>query len=148
MAIVKARVSPLRLFRRRQEFVPVGDVDEIPRGLRGVYVLYRYRPRIQRYDVVYVGMAAEGGIRSRLRSHRAKKEGLWTHCSVFEVWENITPAEVAELEGIFRHIYRRDSRAARLNMQRSFGRMKKLEVILKKNRARKSADRKTAERSA
>ena len=127
---VKATVSPLRLLKRRQEFVPVGGVDDLPRGMRGIYVLYAYRPRIRRFDVVYVGMAAEGGIRPRLRSHRIKKKGLWTHCSVFEVWENVTPAEVKELEGILRHIYRKDSRAARLAVQRSFARMKKLPLIL------------------
>ncbi len=137
---VKARVSPLRLFRRRQEFVPVDDIDDLPRGMRGVYVLYRHRPKIRRFDVVYVGMAAEGGIRPRLRSHKTKKQGLWTHCSVFEVWENVTPTEVRELEGIFRHIYRKDSRAARLNMQRSFGRMRKLDPILPRKRVSKRGD--------
>jgi len=127
---VRASVSPLRLLKRRQEFVPVEDVNALPRGMRGIYVLYNYRPRVRRFDVVYVGMAAEGGIRPRLRSHRAKKKDLWTHCSVFEVWDNVTPGEVKELEGIFRHIYRRDSRASRLNVQRSFARMKKLPLIL------------------
>jgi len=128
--MVRAQVSPLRLFKRKQEFVPVDDVDDLPRGMRGVYVLYKHRTKARRFDVVYVGMAAKGGMRPRLRSHRSKKRGLWTHCSVFEVWDNITPTEVQELEGIFRHIYRRDSRAAQLNVQRSFGRMKKLPAIL------------------
>jgi hypothetical protein len=38
---------------------------------------------------------------------------------------------VKELEGIFRHVYRKDSRVARLNVQRaeSFARMKKLDRI-------------------
>jgi hypothetical protein len=127
---MKATVSALRLFKRREEFLPIERLFELPRGMRGVYVLYKHRPKIQRFDVVYVGMAAEGGMRPRLKSHRKHKDGLWTHCSVFEVWENITPAEVKELEGIFRHIYRRDARASRLNVQRSFGRMKKLPRIL------------------
>lgn len=97
--------------------------------MRGIYVLYKQRPTSRRFDVVYVGMAADGSIRGRSRSHRTKKKDLWTHCSVFEVWDNITSAQVKELEGIFRHIYRRDSRAAELNIQRSFGRMKKLPQI-------------------
>jgi hypothetical protein len=139
--MVRASVSPLRLFKRRQEFLPVERVDELPRGMRGVYVLYKHRPRARRFDVVYVGMAAEGGMRPRLRSHRAKKEGLWTHCSIFEVWDNITPFEVKELEGIFRHIYRRDSRAARLNVQRSFGRMKKLPLMLPRIQAKRRLTR-------
>jgi hypothetical protein len=127
---VRSSVSPLRLFKRPEEFVPVEEVDRLPRGMRGIYVLYKERPRAGRFEVVYVGMAAIGGIRPRLRSHRAKKKSLWTHCSVFEVWDNITQAEVKELEGIFRHIYRRDSAAAKLNVQRSFAQIKKLPLIL------------------
>lgn len=134
---MKATVSALRLFKRREEFLPIERVNDLPRGMRGVYVLYKHRPKIRRFDVVYVGMAAEGGMRPRLRSHKKKKDGLWTHCSVFEVWDNVTPGEVKELEGIFRHIYRKDSRASRLNVQRSFGRMKKLPVILGRKRASK-----------
>ena len=101
---VKAVVSPLRLLKRREEFVPVARVNALPRGMRGIYVLYVNRPRLRRFDVVYVGMAATGGIRSRLRSHKGTKKGLWTHCSVFGVWENVTPDEVKELEGILRHL--------------------------------------------
>ena len=127
---LKASVSALRLLKRREEFLPIDNIDALPRGMRGIYVLYNHRPRARRFDVVYVGMAANGSIRARLRSHRKKKRDLWTHCSAFEVWENITPAEVKELEGIFRHIYRRDARAAQLNVQRSFGKMKKLQPIL------------------
>lgn len=127
--IIKAVVSPLRLFKRRREFLPASSVDDLPRGMRGIYVLYNQGRRAKKFDVVYVGMAAEGGMRPRLRSHKKKKAGLWTHCSVFEVWENITPTEVAELEGIFRHIYRKDSLASQLNRQRSFHRMKQLPTI-------------------
>jgi hypothetical protein len=111
-------------------------VDTLPRRMRGIYVLYKHRSRSQKFDVVYVGMAANGSIRSRLRSHKRKKKDLWTHCSVFQAWENITPAEIKELEGIFRHIYRKDSRAARLNVQKSYGKMKKLYPILPRHRGK------------
>ncbi len=127
---MKASVSPLRLIKRREEFMPVSDVDSLPRGMRGIYVLYLHRPRVGQYDVVYVGMAARGGIRPRLRSHKRKKEGLWTHCSVFEVWDNISVAEVVELEGILRHLYRKDSHASRLSVQKTFSKMKRLPAIL------------------
>jgi hypothetical protein len=36
---------------------------------------------------------------------------------VFEVWDNVRDEEVVELEGLFRHNYRRDTRAGRLNIQ-------------------------------
>ena len=61
------------------------------------------------YDVVYVGMATQG-IRGRLESHVKRKGDLWTHFSAFEVWDNIRDEEIVELEGLFRHLYRKDSR--------------------------------------
>ena len=89
--------------------------------------------------MVYVGMAwagRRGGIRGRLARHAAAKEG-WTHFSVFEVWDNIRNEEVAELEGLFRQIYRRDQRANRLNAQRSFKKMKRIPAILEDPVSRK-----------
>jgi hypothetical protein len=69
-------------------------------------------------------MAARGGIRGRLLSHqRSKRKGtLWSHFSAFEVWDNIRNEEVAELEGLFRFIYRNDSEANALNSQKGFKR--------------------------
>jgi len=43
---------------------------------------------------------------------------------LFEVWDNITEAEVEELEGLFRHIYRKDTGANPLNEQRGFKKLK------------------------
>ncbi|MGB8131060.1 MAG: GIY-YIG nuclease family protein [Candidatus Angelobacter sp.] len=119
--------SELRLVRRSAEFIRKDDVKLLPRMLRGIYVLYkmsRNRGR-DKYDVLYVGMAAagrRGGMRGRLMSHaRSKRKGkLWTHFSAFEVWDNIRDEEVTELEGLFRHIYRKDSAANALNVQRGF----------------------------
>jgi hypothetical protein len=84
-------------------------------------------------------MATRGGIRGRLRSHRRKKKDLWTHCSVFEVWDNIRDDEIAELEGLFRHLYRHDSAASTLNKQRSFKAMKRVERITLSEPRRKRA---------
>jgi hypothetical protein len=96
-------------------------------------VLYQYVPARRgarhHYEVVYVGMATRGGIRGRLRSHRRTKRELWSHCSLFEVWDNIRDEEIAELEGLFRHLYRHDSAASALNKQRSFKAMKRVERI-------------------
>ena len=120
--------TPLRLVKRCAEYIEVARVLELPGGLRGIYVLYRQRRRrgTTHFDVVYVGMASSSGIRARLKSHRRKKAGLWTHFSVFEVWENIRDEEVRELEGLFRHLYRDDSRANPLNVARLY---KGLKVI-------------------
>ncbi len=36
-------------------------------------------------------------IRERLKTHRRKKEGLRSHFSIFEVWDNIRDDEIKEL---------------------------------------------------
>jgi hypothetical protein len=128
-------VSELKLIRRCIEFCSADKVAQIPHNTRGIYVLLNYRKvqRKDRYDVVYIGMArgAKSGAHSRLNSHKRskRKKGKWTHFSLYEVWDNITQAEVAELEGLFRHIYRKDTRANLLNVQKGF---KKLKTVEKK----------------
>ena len=69
-----------------------------------------------------------GGLRGRLMSHaRSKRKGkLWTHFSVFAVWDNIRDEEIRELEGLFRYIYRKDSAANSLNIQRGFKRARRI----------------------
>jgi hypothetical protein len=125
--------STLRLIKRVAEFKPKEEVKLLPRMLRGVYVLYMQRKinGRQKFDVQYVGMAAAGkrrGLRGRLESHaRSRRKGkLWTHFSVYEVWDNIRNEEVVELEGLFRHIYRKDSRASALNIQRGFKQVRRI----------------------
>ncbi|MHB0961790.1 MAG: GIY-YIG nuclease family protein [Gemmatimonadaceae bacterium] len=120
--------SSLRLIKRCAEYLEGDQVLKLPRGLRGIYVLYKRRLHKGGYsfDVVYVGMASKGGIRSRLKSHRRKKAGLWTHFSIFEVWENIRDDEVRELEGLFRHLYRDDSKASPLNLARGYKALRRL----------------------
>ena len=125
--------SPLRLIKRKQEHLRQSEINALPSGLRGIYVLYRYRRGTGAFNVVYVGMAragGRGGIRRRLKRHRHLKKGLWTHCSVYEVWDNIRDEEVIELEGLFRQIYALDQRANLLNKQSSFGLLKQVAKII------------------
>ena len=117
--------SPLRLIVRSAEFIPKADLSHLPRRLRGIYVLYLKNGEASKFDVQYVGMATagrRGGIRGHLAAHEKskRKRELWTHFSVFQVWDNIREEEIVELEGLFRHIYRHDSAANRLNIQRGF----------------------------
>lgn len=120
-------ISELRFIKRCAEFCPKDQIGNIPHGTRGIYALLRCRPKANEYEVIYIGMArGKGtGVAGRLRSHRRKKPD-WTHFSVFEVWDNITEAEVAELEGLFRHIYRKDPTVNRINQQRGFRKLKKV----------------------
>lgn len=118
----------LRLIKSCLEYFPREKLTEVGGKRRGVYVLYRRRGYTktkqgklkERYDVLYVGMA-DKSIRGRLKSHsRSKRKKKWTHFSAFAVWPNITKNEIRELEGLFRHIYRRDGRANILNLQRKY----------------------------
>lgn len=113
--------SVLRLIKRSAEFKSIDEVSDVRRHRRGLYVLYKRRRKGGKefFDVVYVGMARTG-IRARLVSHARSKHREWTHFSAFEVWENIRDEEIVELEGLFRHLYRHDSKANRLNKQKKF----------------------------
>ena len=126
--------SELRLVKRFAEFRPKEELKRLPHGLRGIYVLYRMhlngrrQEKAPNYEVLYVGMAARGGMRGRLMSHkRSKRKGrLWSHFSVFEVWDNIRHEEIAELEGLFRSIYRKDPVAGVLQIQKGFDKAKRV----------------------
>jgi len=122
-------VSELRLIKNVLEFLPKSEITRIPIRVRGIYVLYQLRHKrnlnggsADVFDVVYVGMTrgSRTGVAQRLQVHRRNKGSLWSHFSVFEVWDNIREAEVEELEGLFRHLYRFDSKANSLNKQKSY----------------------------
>ena len=117
---------------------PQDEIKLVPRSRRGLYVLYRKHKNKgkDKYDVVYVGMTTSGML-SRLKSHKKKKGDLWTHFSVFEVWNNIRDEEIVELEGLFRHFYSKDSRANGLNIGKGF---KKLRSIRQNNLKKWVAD--------
>ena len=126
-------VSELKLIKRCFEYCEIDQIRKIPKNTRGIYVIYRRREvkGQEQYNVVYIGMARgnKSGARSRLDEHKESKKNKWTHFSIFEVWENIFEDEVAELEGLFRHIYRKDLKANALAKQRSF---KKLDNVREK----------------
>lgn len=128
--------SPLRLIQAKHEWIPIDDIGKVPKGLRGIYVLY-YTPEEEqkkaklKRSVVYIGMSTTG-IRARLLKHAAHelKKGQWNFCSIFAVWPNIRNEEIIELEGILRHIYRFDPDAQKLNAQGSYKALQKLDNTL------------------
>jgi len=119
-------VAPCRFFKNAYEFVGRKRRDDIPDHTRGIYVLLK-RKEHGKYDVVYIGCSAgiRSGIWARMKSHDNSKLD-WTHFSVFEVHDNISREEIRELEGLFLSIYRLDSRANRLNRQRSHGKLNEI----------------------
>jgi hypothetical protein len=110
--------STCRFIKRVAEFVPADQWDNVPDNTRGIYALLMSNGS-DRFDVVYVGMSAgkKSGMYSRFRVHRKRKQMDWTHFTIFEVHDNITDQEIRELEGLFRHMYRKDSQANKHNKQ-------------------------------
>jgi len=86
-------ISELKFIKRCAEFRPRTGNKESPSANARIYVLLCERPQLKKFDVIYVGMArgVKSGIGGRLRSHArsVRKGSLWTHFSVFEVWDNI-----------------------------------------------------------
>jgi len=99
----------------------------VPAGTRGVYVLYNCSDG-KHMNVVYVGMSRgeKFTIGSRLLDHKRNKSDLWTNFSLYEVWDNITSAQVEELEGFFRHVFAKDEVANKLAKQRRSGTIEKI----------------------
>jgi hypothetical protein len=114
------------IFKNSFEFKKMAEIGDVPMSVRGIYVLYQEDG--ESMNVVYVGMARgeKQGIRGRLLDHKDKKENEWTHFSAFEVWDNVTPKQVEDLEGMFRHIYRKDAFANSLNIQLVYKPMEKI----------------------
>jgi hypothetical protein len=108
----------LRLIQCGLEFCEIDKYQQVGGDYRGIYVLYKKNK--EKFDVVYVGMT-DSSIRRRLRTHaKSKRKAGWTHFSAYAVWPNITKEEIKELEGLFRHLYRHDSRANVFNLQRRY----------------------------
>ncbi len=64
---------------------------------------------------------------SRMRAHnRSKKGNAWTHFTIFEVHDNITNYQIRELEGLLRHIYRKDLKANSLAKQLRYKKFKRI----------------------
>ena len=120
--------STCRFIKRVAEFVPQSQCKNVPDNTRGIYALLLRSNGRQYFDVVYVGMSAgkTNGIYARLGKHCKNKEMDWDHFTIFEVHDNITNQEIVELEGLFRHMYRKDSQANKHNKQlrhKSFGKI-------------------------
>lgn len=120
--------SELRLIKNVLEYQSIDKINIIPGRTRGIYALYKRSTNRKNFDLVYVGMArgAKTGIKGRLISHKKNKGGLWTHFSVFEVWDNIIETEVEELEGLFRHLFKFDTKANSLNKQKGYKKLRKV----------------------
>lgn len=116
-----------RFIKRVAEFVPKQNIKFIPANTRGIYALMKEETESS-FSVVYIGLSAgeRAGAQSRMKAHRRHKGVQWTHFSIFEVHDNISNDEIKELEGLFRHIYRKDETANKLNKLRRYKKFKRI----------------------
>jgi|SRR6266851_4640630 len=114
-----------KFIKRCAEWIPRDESKHIPPATRGIYALLDHRPNENKYDVVYVGMTARSSVGRRLARHKNSKK-IWNHFSIFEVQDTVGEGQILELEGLFREIYRKDSRANRFNR---IGKYKKLQEV-------------------
>ena len=128
------RKSTSLLFKSFYEFVPASKMSDLPRGIRGIYALYQ-EDEAGKLNLAYVGMTGTG-VKGRLGKHAESKAGHWSHCSVFEVWDNVTRDQIEELEALFRHSLRMDATASALNVQKGSGMFRRLKrETIKRNAA-------------
>ena len=112
--------SHLKIIKSALEYRHIDELKIVPRNLRGIYALYQKQGKY--YNLVYIGMSgkdANGRLKARLIKHKKNKLKIWSHFSYYEVWDNISDQEIRELEGLFRQLYRLDSRANTFNKQQT-----------------------------
>lgn len=139
IAAVGLVAETVYLIKRYAEFVPKSQKKLVPSGTRGIYVLLKRGWTKERgktentFRVIYVGMS-DGHVHGRLNSHaRSKrKRDAWDYFSVFEVWENIPEQQIRDLEGLFRHIYRKDPDANTFNVLGGFNKLKPWKVPIER----------------
>ena len=110
--------ATMRLIKSALEYRDISELPHVPINVRGIYALYKKRGGF--YNLVYIGMSgrgASGRIRNRLKIHAKNERKDWSHFSYYEVWDNVSDQEIAELEGLFRQLYRFDRRANSFNRQ-------------------------------
>jgi hypothetical protein len=120
------------------EFVEKKYWQNVPDNTRGIYALLKEQGK-DRFDVVYVGKSGRSktaGVYSRLESHLKSKQFKWTHFTIFEVHDNLTDQDITELEGLFRHMYRKDSQANKHNTQLRHKPFESPKVRVSRNRLR------------
>ncbi|MBK7012666.1 MAG: GIY-YIG nuclease family protein [Xanthomonadales bacterium] len=126
-------ISNCYLFENSLEFLPVSEIGQVPVKVRGIYVLYHARKNSTAMDVVYVGMARgeQSGAKGRLIVHKRNKPNLWTHFPRARSGTTSRSRRSKSLR-LFRQIYRHDSNANKLNVQRTY---KPLRAIRRKSSA-------------
>jgi|SRR5689334_3629732 len=114
------------LIKKRAQWRPKEESSHIPPATRGIYALLQKTGK-DRYDVVYIGMTSRSSVGRRLARHKNSKK-IWNHFSIFEVRDNIKEQQILELEGLFREIYRKDTKANRFNRIGKYGKLQDVRI--------------------
>ena len=108
--MIKPDLIPL--VRRAIEYRPSACILQVPPNMTALYVLYSYNGASRHMNVRYVGYASGqrgNDARSMLRSQHTLNGSMWSHFSVYELWDHFQKDDAAAVEALFEHVYRDDS---------------------------------------
>jgi hypothetical protein len=107
---IQPGTSPL--VRYEMEFLPASEIMQIPGNIKALFALYAYDSELRNFNVMYIGYANnEGGntIRSLLKEQERLNGRMWSHFSVYELWDYIQKDDQRAVDMLFKQIYRRDA---------------------------------------
>lgn len=84
----------------------------VPPNMKALYVLYSYIKESHQMNVRYVGYAnGQDGkdARSMLWQQHSINGAIWSHFSVYELWDHFRKEDASVVEDLFNHVYRHDS---------------------------------------
>ena len=135
--------SLLRLIKRWKQYEPREKRTDVPKGTRGVYVLYRENREVVYIGVAGLGRTGGGAIINRLKRHNQKTKD-WKYFSFFEVHDNVTSDEIREIESLLLGIFQDDQRIDLANKQKG---SKKLRLLRQASQWNEAQPRAAAGRS-
>jgi len=106
------RPGSVPLVKLEIEFQPSGSIMRVPPNLTALYVLYSHDSESRHMNVRYVGYAnSQSGedARSMLWQQHKLNGRMWSHFSVYELWDHFQKDDTRAVETLFDHVYRHDS---------------------------------------
>lgn len=100
------------LVRNEMEFLPASEIMSVPANIKALFALFAYDSELKNYNVMYVGYASSEGenkIRALLKEQQRLNGRMWSHFSVYELWDYIQEKDDRAVEMLFNQIYRRDT---------------------------------------
>lgn len=100
------------LVRYEMEYQPTSQIQLVPSGIKALIVLYSYNKEPEYFNVKYIGYADGKGFntaRAILSEQQQLNGRMWSHFSVYELWDHLQKNDDYAVNELFRQIYRRDS---------------------------------------